>query len=153
MGLDMYLYERDKVTKEEREIGYWRKFNALHSFIANLKDKPDTNCDKLWLTKENINYIYETITTALDIMDADKPRVLVRLSGQDKLEEYDYDYIFPEETQDKVKEILAPCKGFFWGSDDVDMYYYVALKRSKEIFEKAKESKKKGNRVFYYSWW
>lgn len=59
MGLDMYLYKRNKKTDELTEIGYWRKHNALHGFMSTFTDHEIENLEHLPLTKDNLEEILE----------------------------------------------------------------------------------------------
>ena len=47
MGLDMYLYRRNKATREDVEIGYWRKHNALHGFMNTFTDHDIENLEEV----------------------------------------------------------------------------------------------------------
>lgn len=42
MGLDMYLFAKDKNDGKTIEVGYWRKANAIHKwFVDNIQDGND----------------------------------------------------------------------------------------------------------------
>lgn len=43
MGLDMYIYIKDKSTNEMIEFSYFRKFNALHGYF-DVKYELDNPC-------------------------------------------------------------------------------------------------------------
>jgi len=73
MGLDMYAFsvpafavkgEFDVNTEFKNELQYWRKHNALHSWMENLyRSKGGTeksfNCIPVRLTKEDLNALIE----------------------------------------------------------------------------------------------
>jgi hypothetical protein len=73
MGLDMYAFsvpasavkgDFDVNTEFKNEVQYWRKHNALHSWMENLyRAKGGTeksfNCIPLLLTKEDLNALIE----------------------------------------------------------------------------------------------
>lgn len=57
------------------QIGYWRKFNALHGFIVEHYADGEDNCRKIYLSKDNIKEILNTLkevkanpNSAMDIM-------------------------------------------------------------------------------------
>jgi hypothetical protein len=55
MGLDMYLYRNGD---EEKEIGYWRKANAIHKwFVDNTQDGKD-ECQISDVSIEQILVLY-----------------------------------------------------------------------------------------------
>jgi len=73
MGLDMYAFAVPKSAVEDnfkfntefsKELQYWRKHNALHSWMENLYrakggDAESFNCIPLLLTKEDLNTLIE----------------------------------------------------------------------------------------------
>ena len=88
MGLDMHLYKRMytknwnhtvkrkevtvKVDGEEvkgfdnpsyiiQEIGYWRKFNALHGFIVDNFAEGNDNCQEIWLDYGDVKKILRAL--------------------------------------------------------------------------------------------
>lgn len=57
------------------QIGYWRKFNALHGFIVEHYADGEDNCRKIYLSKDDIKEILNTLkevkanpNSAMDIM-------------------------------------------------------------------------------------
>ena len=57
------------------QIGYWRKFNALHGFIVENYANGRDECQKIYLSKDNIKEILNTLkevkanpNSAMDIM-------------------------------------------------------------------------------------
>lgn len=131
MGLDMYMYRKlyiknwEHTAKEnryevtvkrngevledwsnptyiEKEVGYWRKFNALHGYIVNEFAGGLDNCEQIYLSKEDLQKILDTLIDTYETKDASK---------------------------------LPPTEGFFFGSTDVDEYYWDDVKQSIEAFK------------------
>lgn len=118
MGLDMFLFNSNK-----KEIGYWRKANAVHGYIVkHFADNVD-NCEPVRLSRENLAQLRKDCL----IVIADKHRV------------------------ETAKTILPPTSGFFFGSTEIDEYYYEDLIQTVDLLDKVLDSKM---RVFYYqaSW-
>lgn len=93
MGLDMYLYKKTYVKnwshmspeelheititkngqptniKSERishiveEVGYWRKFNALHQWFVNNVQKGIDNCQESYVDPEKLKKLLDTLKT------------------------------------------------------------------------------------------
>lgn len=73
MGLDMYLYTRHKVSfsdfsidrsfsdTHEEQIGYWRKFNALHNYIVKEFANGEDVCQEIELDEDGILQILEVL--------------------------------------------------------------------------------------------
>lgn len=84
-------------TESEREVAYWRKSNAIHGwFVDNLMNGID-EYQKVYVSKENIFELLNIATTTLI--------------------EYE------RGNMEKVKELLPPKAGFFFGSYDIDENY------------------------------
>lgn len=140
MGLDMWLYVRQYVsdwefdgpkrqTKElnnileivgwtrdeidqpyvivETPVMYWRKANAIHGwFIDNCADGED-NCQPVRVSRKQLVELRDTTKKVLS-MRGD-------ITAQEEAELY-----------------LPPTSGFFFGSTDIDEYYYQDLEHTLE---------------------
>ena len=73
MGLDMYLnkIKRDvkfspsmptKWNEEGVEIGYWRKFNALHNYIVNEFNGGTDDCSEIPLSEQDLEQLLDVLT-------------------------------------------------------------------------------------------
>ena len=183
MGLDMYLSkktyvknwdfqtpeEQHKITvkkggklrkdiKPERityiveQVGYWRKFNALHNwFVDNVQDGED-DCREHYVDKSKIKELIDVLKKVKESLDK-SPKVVkkVEMGWTNGEKEYG-DWEVYEDTS-VVEELLPPSRGFFFGSYEVDKYYYEDVCSTLEIFE---ELLKEGETVsdYYYqaSW-
>lgn len=155
MGLDMYLnaryyvggksntvkiekidYYGEVVKKTLRDVktisykvGYWRKANAIHKwFVDNCQDGND-DCKEYYVSEGDLKKLKETCELVLASRGtADEKKV--------------------------VSENLPPCEGFFFGSTDIDDYYFQDLEETIKIVEKALEEIE-GNDVdiYYQSSW
>ena len=154
MGLDMWLYKRGHTVHDEmtgktyvedpEEIGYWRKFNALHAYILELTNSPDdTNCEPVDLSKSDVETILDTLNQVRSILEKGV-----------KLEEDDGDwYLFDEDTSDAAAELLPPRSGFFFGSTRIDSYYYYDVCDAISIFENALKLINENEEIYYDGWW
>lgn len=155
MGLDMYLnaryyvggksntvkiekidYYGEVVKKTLRDVktisykvGYWRKANAIHKwFVDNCQDRND-DCKEYYVSEDDLKKLKETCELVL----------ASRGTAYEKK---------------VVSENLPPCEGFFFGSTDIDDYYFQDLEETIKIVEKALEEIE-GNDVdiYYQSSW
>lgn len=122
MGLDMYFYKKNtkfehpnatqenpfagnhRITTVLDEVGYFRKFNALHAHIVNQFAEGVDVCQEIPLSKEDVFTILETLTTIRD----------------------DHSQVY----------LMPPTGGFFFGSTDVDEWYFRAINSAIEMFGK-----------------
>ena len=153
MGLDMWLYKRGHTVHDEmtgktyvedpEEIGYWRKFNALHAYILELTNSPaDTNCEPVDLSQSDVETILDTLNQVRSILEKGV-----------KLEEDGDWYLFDEDTSDAAAELLPPRSGFFFGSTTIDAYYYYDVCDAISIFENALKLINEGEEIYYDCWW
>ena len=154
MGLDMWLYKRGHTVHNEKtgktyvedpeEIGYWRKFNALHAYILELTNSPaDTNCETVDLSKRDVETILDTLNQVRSILE----------KGVKLEEDYGDWYLFDEDTSDAAAELLPPRSGFFFGSTTIDAYYYYDVCDAISIFENALKLINEGEEIYYDCWW
>lgn len=119
MGLDMYLtaenylsqYDssekeiadaiqqmvkvKHRVKSVRIELAYWRKANAIHGwFVKNVQDGKD-DCQEYYVTRKHIQ----------ELRDLCRKLLLLKSEGA-------------------AKDDLPPLEGFFFGSNQVDQYYW-----------------------------
>jgi len=139
MGLDMFLYKKryidseakktlkitglgskkmngstgidiNKVSYIEFEVGYWRKFNALHKWFVTNVQKGVDECQASDVSTDDLKKL-------LDILNK-------ILGGKTKAERV------------KIAKMLLPSTdGFFFGGTDYDVYYFNSVKETKELIE------------------
>lgn len=148
MGLDMYLTGKRyiwSIGEEEKalskavakavdvplkdwevngvscKVGYWRKANAIHGwFVENVQGGED-DCREYPVTRDDLQKLYADIDSVLN----------ARMRAQTALDK------------------LPPIDGPFFGSFDLDDYYYEELKRTQDIIVKALSAPTSWD--FYYS--
>lgn len=86
--------------KNTHEVAYWRKANAIHGWIINKTGAID-NCTPIYISKQ----------------------LLIQLRDDCKkvLEEDDAEYAL---------ELLPPTNGFFFGSYELDDWYWENIKET-----------------------
>lgn len=89
-------------------IGYWRKANQIHNWFVNECANGVDECQPIGVS-------------------ADKLRSL-RATAEHLLENRD---------NSEALKLLAPASGFFFGSTDIDEWYWADLERTVEILNKA----------------
>ena len=88
-------------------VGYWRKANAVHNwFVQNVQDGRD-ECQKSWVSTQNLRDLREACTGVVNSNYSDVPSV--------------------------AKEVgLAPLAGFFFGGTEYDEWYFKDLHHTVE---------------------
>ena len=88
-----------KLTYLEFESMYWRKMNAIHNWFVENVQQGEDDCGKYHVTEENIDELVLTIETVLQNKD-----------------------------EKEAKALLPPSAGFFFGSTEIDDYYWDDLR-------------------------
>lgn len=126
---DMQRERRNLIcVSSEYEIGYWRKFNALHSYIVNSFADGVDECQDIVLWEQDIKRILETLKSL---------------------------------TPENASVVMPPKDGFFFGSTDIDEWYWRDVGYSIKVFEKILKvvtefaSKAPGSylRIIYHASW
>jgi hypothetical protein len=161
MGLDMYLYKKTYVKnwehngpekqhsfevklggvirpdiKPERisyiteEVGYWRKFNVLHGWFVE-------NCGRVWIMEgywyvepEKMKELLETLQKVQELLNGSELVTKV-VSGWDGK---DYE-VLRYDNVDEVEKIFSPTEGFFFGSNEIDIYFKEEVDRTVVLIE------------------
>lgn len=141
MGLDMYLKAKrwlwsDAVTKDDMpaketiakainlpypkwevqqvvcEAGYWRKSNAIHNWFVENVQKGEDECREHMVSRDQLLHLLETVTDVLETQDE-----------RDRIR--------------RALELLPPVSGCFFGSIEIDEYYFKDLEHTLKILLRA----------------
>ena len=105
-----YIYDRNfkSVQTETRyQIGYFRKFNALHSYIVTTFANGIDNCQDIILYKKDVEQIKKVLD---DVLNA-------------------------HQQVEKAKELLPTQSGFFFGGTDYDEYYFSEAQVAADLMQ------------------
>ena len=145
MGLDMYLTGKRYLRHSERDS---KNFNILKEFTGG-REPIEVTFELCYWRKANAihNWFVNNVQ-----------------DGVDNCAEYVVDYASLVSLRDACKEaldnknpyILKPTSGFFFGSTEVDDYYWEEIKRTFELFVELTQEQDiiDGKTVVYYqsSW-
>jgi len=114
--------KKERVCYITEEVGYWRKFNALHQwFVENCQDGIDDCSKESYVSKEQIEEI-------LDI-----------------LKQINEDHSLAE-------ELLPSQDGFFFGNTDYDEYYFQDVENTIKLISELLEEDDDGEFYYKSSW-
>lgn len=78
MGLDMYLESRNNESGTENEIAYWRKFNALHSWLVENVQNGVDDCNEYPVSRDQLVTLVDLLKNVQNEKD---PTLLPTKSG------------------------------------------------------------------------
>ena len=157
MGLDMYLYAKMYISVRELnedeksnekfnklvelsglnkvfittsstvEIGYWRKANAIHKYFVDKCASGVDECQEIYVDREELVKLKD-------------------ICGQLSL----------TKDVEQAKELLPPQSGFFFGSTEIDEYYFHGIEYTynllNKILEKISEDDCDYEFIYRYRW-
>jgi len=153
MGLDMYLerevyvggnYEHRKVTgnidikikevplrinlEEVSSIiiqtAYWRKVNAVHSwFVENVQEGID-ECQRSYVSVEQLRELRELCVQTIELVKGCSKIVSLEKDWNDE------EYTYVKYDVDDLDLELTPQAGFFFGSQEIDIYFIQDLEET-----------------------
>ena len=106
----MYLTRSSKNGGLEEEIAYWRKANWFHGWFVNELAGGKDECQPIPVSKEDLEELLKRINKILDETDKNK-------------------------REELAMQLLPPTSGFFFGSYDLDEYYWGSLSKTKDTIE------------------
>lgn len=125
------LGEDFPVTRIEVEVGYLRKANAIHGWLVDTFADGKDDCEPLFLEMEDFDKLKALIDPILELESAGKNSEAISLA----------------------EKTLPPTDGFFFGSDEVDQWYFDALKEMSKIIEKYRTLVERSNADGHNEWW
>ena len=153
MGLDMYLYKKHYVKNWDWMADHEKHTISIKKGKKKLDHiKPDRVCsvveEVMYWRKFNalhgwfINNCGGGVDECQDIsVDEEKLKELL-----ETLKEVSSNFT-------KAKELLPPTQGFFFGSDDIDEYYWEEVKSTIIQLKDLLEEDNKGASFYYRSSW
>jgi hypothetical protein len=93
--------------KQVHEVAYWRKANAIHNWFITNHSDID-DCKPIELNKQDLYDLRELCIKVLDV-----------------------------HTTDYAEEMLPPASGFFFGSTEIDEWYWQNIKETIDLLNKA----------------
>ena len=116
------FYEEWKVQEITYKVGYWRKANAIHNWFVQNVQDGEDDCKEYYVSSESVQELYDTVVECLN------GGVEVAL------------------------EKLPPQDGFFFGSTQIDEWYWQDLEDTKRMLQPLidayKQSKELGSESY-----
>ena len=88
-----------KIKTVTAEVMYWRKANAIHNWFVNNVQNGVDECQRTYIPIEKLEELLAVC------------KLVIKLKGK-------------KSAHQKVLELLPPTSGFFFGSTDIDAYFY-----------------------------
>lgn len=97
------------------QVAYWRKANAIHSWFV---DNCQGGVDECQESHVEVGQLEELISSCSEVLELLNPYYG---AGEEEAS-------IPDEMRDSVASILQPTSGFFFGSTEIDAWFYDDVK-------------------------
>lgn len=97
-------------------MGYWRKANQIHDWFVESIGEGIDECQKMFVTREHLEALQKLCQEVLAVR-------------------------YTPQGEEVAKDLLPPAQGFFFGSYDIDEYYYKDLENTLIIIDRCLKSK------------
>lgn len=117
----------ERISNIVEEVGYWRKFNALHGYIVNHFGNGEDNCQEIYIHSDDMRNMLNDLKKVWDSKDIPGSNV--------------------------NEDVLPLTQGFFFGNyDTYDEYYWNELKETIDLFESLLSEPNDGDFYYQASW-
>lgn len=124
------------------EIAYWRKFNALHGYIVDTFADGVDECQKIPLTKENIQKTLEDLKKVREVLDA-----------SEKVNNAKYPNNYTFNLPKDATLAIQPRAGFFFGETTIDSWFERDVNSAIEVFTQLIDEWDDDQEVWYEASW
>lgn len=119
-------------------VGYWRKANAIHQWFVDHCQEGEDNCQKSYVSRDQLTELKETCQKVLDSVVTKKEKVSVgKRWSKEKGEETIYEDGEVITNPEVAQDLLPTQGGFFFGSTSYDNFYLQDIKDTIAICDKA----------------
>lgn len=145
-ALKYYNLTKEDINKlkgmdiKSQEVGYFRKFNALHNWmVENVQDEVD-DCGYYEVTSQDLKVLLDSLHKIKDsavLVSWREVNYPIPDDYRAELEKYGEDIKLFKDIE-VAEELLPTAEGFFFGCTLYDDYYLENINKAIDIFENVK---------------
>jgi hypothetical protein len=124
LGADSFENKEYPSITVKVTVGYWRKANQIHTWFVDNVQNGEDNCKEYYVTSEQL----EELLSVCKIVSASKDK-------------------------DKAESLLPPSAGFFFGSYEIDDWYWEQIDDTIEQLKRVLAKVPEGWSFAYQSSW
>ncbi len=122
----------ERVSYVTEQVGYWRKFNALHNwFVENCQDGRD-ECQESYVDRTKLEELIVTLHEVKNILET-SPKKKVQVKNGWSNGEESFVEIEVVEDSEKLDDLFPTSSGFFFGGTEYDEYYQEQVNETIEL--------------------
>lgn len=141
--LETKIFERNFLSVSTKyQVGYWRKFNALHNYIVEKFANGEDHCQEIYIGEDGLKQILNICKKVHEDL-----KTCPKTIEKGDFGEYE---IYESEV---AKELLPPASGFFFGSLKIDEWYKQDIEYTIELCEDVLKVADKVESIIYDASW
>ena len=122
----------ERVSYVTEQVGYWRKFNALHNwFVENCQDGRD-ECQESYVDRTKLEELIVTLHEVKNILETSPKKKVQVKNGWSNGEDTFVEIEVPEDSE-KLDDLFPTSSGFFFGGTEYDEYYQEQVNETIEL--------------------
>ena len=141
----------ERVSYVTEQVGYWRKFNALHNwFVENVQDGRD-ECQESYVDQEKLEELVVLLHEVKNIFENSPKKVVSVKNGWSNGEDTFIDVEVISDSE-KLDDLFPTSSGFFFGGTEYDEYYIEQVNETIELIEGLLKEDENGDYYYQASW-
>jgi hypothetical protein len=120
--------KKERISEVVEEVGYWRKFNALHNWFVNECGDGEDNCQEIYIG-EKLPELLETLHKVKEVYDSNPP-----------------------DKEEQLDDIFPTSSGFFFGGTEYDEYYIEQVNETINLLTELLKEDENGDYYYQASW-
>ena len=144
----------ERISSIEESVAYWRKANHIHKwFVDNVQDGED-NCREYYVSHEQLQQLVDECKKVKESLEKSGKKTIQVESGWSSKEGKTFMDVDVYTDTSVAEELLPTQSGFFFGSTDVDEWYWGDIEHTIKTLESALNDRALDNWDFEYqsSW-
>jgi hypothetical protein len=143
-----------------KQIGYWRKANAVHGWFVNELANGIDECQEIDVERSDLERLLNDCRNALLSKDMAVPKVedtqVINVESEDVGKTIAERFKREQAKSNRVLLLgdpLEPVAGFFFGSTEKDEYYYESIQETADLIESILDTAGEDTRFIYRASW
>jgi hypothetical protein len=120
--------KKERISEVVEEVGYWRKFNALHNWFVNECGDGEDNCQEIYIG-DKLPELLETLQKVKEVYDSNPP-----------------------DKEEQLDDIFPTSSGFFFGGTEYDEYYIQEVNETINLLTELLKEDENGDYYYQASW-
>jgi hypothetical protein len=141
----------ERIVYITEQIGYWRKFNALHNFFIDECNSGEDNCGEIYVSSDKLLELLDTLKEVKKVIgNAKKKKVSVQTGWSNDGDTYAEIEVY--DCDEELEQLFPTRSGFFFGSTEYGDWYKSNVEKTIELLKNELVDVDKYDYYYQASW-